>query len=156
MPKVKLYSMFTLKGDKDSIVYLKPSLYCLGKAEVTEEALHCSAEKSLPIASVEGRLVEEVRKNDTLIIVGETEAEKTTNYPSIYSMLDFVVTVRSLASPNQGSSCCYCHKRVAEECDVQLGQEVGFAIRFEDVTSSSTRIKYMTDGLLLRTQDREE
>lgn len=41
-------------------------------------------------------------------------------------------------------------KRVAEECEVELGQKVGYSIRFEDVTSSSTRIKYMTDGLLLR------
>lgn len=41
-------------------------------------------------------------------------------------------------------------KRVAEECNVELGQKVGYSIRFEDATSSSTRIKYMTDGLLLR------
>jgi ATP-dependent RNA helicase DHX8/PRP22 len=41
-------------------------------------------------------------------------------------------------------------KRVAEECGVQLGQRVGYSIRFEDTTSGSTRIKYMTDGLLLR------
>lgn len=41
-------------------------------------------------------------------------------------------------------------KRVAEECGVELGQKVGYSIRFEDVTSSATRIKYMTDGLLLR------
>lgn len=41
-------------------------------------------------------------------------------------------------------------KRVAEECGVEVGQRVGYSIRFEDVTSSLTRIKYMTDGLLLR------
>ena len=41
-------------------------------------------------------------------------------------------------------------KRVAEECGVQLGQKVGYSVRFDDVTSRSTRIKYMTDGLLLR------
>lgn len=41
-------------------------------------------------------------------------------------------------------------KRVAEECDVELGQRVGYSIRFDDTTSSSTRLKYMTDGLLLR------
>lgn len=41
-------------------------------------------------------------------------------------------------------------KRVAEECGVPLGQKVGYAIRFEDVTSGQTKIKYMTDGLLLR------
>ena len=32
----------------------------------------------------------------------------------------------------------------------QLGQEVGYSIRFEDVTSATTRIKYLTDGMLLR------
>ena len=37
-------------------------------------------------------------------------------------------------------------KRVAEEYGCQLGQEVGYTIRFEDCTSPSTKIKYMTDG----------
>ena len=41
-------------------------------------------------------------------------------------------------------------KRVAEETHTKLGGLVGYAIRFEEVTSSSTRIKYMTDGMLLR------
>lgn len=41
-------------------------------------------------------------------------------------------------------------KRVAEEFGCQLGQEVGYTIRFEDCTSPSTRIKYMTDGMLMR------
>ncbi|CAL5388113.1 unnamed protein product [Camellia sinensis] len=41
-------------------------------------------------------------------------------------------------------------KWVAEECGVELGQKVGYSVRFDDMTSSSTRIKYMTDGFLLR------
>ena len=41
-------------------------------------------------------------------------------------------------------------KRVSEEMGVELGKEVGYAIRFEDCTSSDTIIKYMTDGVLLR------
>ena len=40
--------------------------------------------------------------------------------------------------------------RVAEEMKCKLGQEVGYSIRFEDVTSSATKIKFLTDGLLLR------
>lgn len=40
--------------------------------------------------------------------------------------------------------------RVAEEMGCILGEEVGYSIRFEDVTSPKTRIKYMTDGMLLR------
>ena len=41
-------------------------------------------------------------------------------------------------------------KRVAEEMDVRLGHEVGYSIRFEDMTSPKTIIKYMTDGMMLR------
>lgn len=41
-------------------------------------------------------------------------------------------------------------KRVSEEYGCRLGQEVGYTIRFEDCTSPETKIKYMTDGMLLR------
>lgn len=41
-------------------------------------------------------------------------------------------------------------KRVSEEMDVFLGQEVGYTIRFEDKTTPRTLLKYMTDGMLLR------
>lgn len=41
-------------------------------------------------------------------------------------------------------------KRVAEEMDVVLGEEVGYSIRFEDLSGPKTVLKYMTDGMLLR------
>lgn len=40
--------------------------------------------------------------------------------------------------------------RVAEEMGCKLGSDVGYTIRFEDCTSERTKIKYMTDGMLLR------
>ncbi len=44
-------------------------------------------------------------------------------------------------------------RRVAEERAVELGGEVGYAVRFEDRTSSSTRIKYLTGEQLLAASD---
>eukprot|EP01059_Diplonema_ambulator_P033190 TRINITY_DN681_c1_g1_i2.p1 TRINITY_DN681_c1_g1~~TRINITY_DN681_c1_g1_i2.p1 ORF type:complete len:667 (+),score=249.44 TRINITY_DN681_c1_g1_i2:124-2124(+) len=41
-------------------------------------------------------------------------------------------------------------KRVAEEVGCELGDKVGYSIRFEDCTSEGTLVKYMTDGVLLR------
>ena len=41
-------------------------------------------------------------------------------------------------------------KRVAEECGCRLGEEVGYTIRFEDLTTPQTVIEFMTDGMLLR------
>lgn len=40
--------------------------------------------------------------------------------------------------------------RVAQEMDVNLGEEVGYTIRFEDKSSFKTKLKYLTDGMLLR------
>ncbi|RAL38332.1 hypothetical protein DM860_002310 [Cuscuta australis] len=107
--------------------------------------------RSLPIASVEKRLVEEVRKNDTLIIVGETGSGKTTQLPQYLYYGGFCRGggVIGITQPRRVAAISVA-KRVAEENGVALGQRVGYAIRFEDVTSNSTMIKYMTDGLLLR------
>ncbi|KAF3970244.1 hypothetical protein CMV_006041, partial [Castanea mollissima] len=98
--------------------------------------------KSLPVASVEKRLVDEVRKNDTLIIV---------ELPQFLFNAGFCRDGRTIGitQPRRVAAVTVA-KRVAEECDVQLGQRVGYSIRFDDTTSGSTRIKYMTDGLLLR------
>ncbi|XVE91626.1 hypothetical protein REPUB_Repub01dG0026400 [Reevesia pubescens] len=107
--------------------------------------------KSLPIASVERRLIEEVRKHDILIIVGETGSGKTTQIPQFLFNAGFCRDGKTIGvtQPRRVAAVTVA-KRVAEECGVELGQKVGYSIRFEDVTSSSTRIKYMTDGLLLR------
>ena len=41
-------------------------------------------------------------------------------------------------------------KRVAEEVGCQLGEDVGYSIRFEDRTCDKTKVKFVTDGVLLR------
>ncbi|CAL5334888.1 unnamed protein product [Camellia sinensis] len=78
------------------------------------------------------------QENDILIMVGEAGSRKTTR--------DSVVMGRSLGSLNLDALA----KWVAEECGVELGQKVGYSVRFDDMTSSSTRVKYMTDGFLSR------
>ncbi|KAG8371749.1 hypothetical protein BUALT_Bualt13G0120400 [Buddleja alternifolia] len=107
--------------------------------------------KSLPIAAVEKKLLEEVSNNDILIIVGETGSGKTTQLPQYLFNGGFCRNggTIGITQPRRVAAVTVA-KRVAEECGVTLGQKVGYAVRFEDETSSSTRIKYMTDGLLLR------
>ncbi|XP_022985184.1 pre-mRNA-splicing factor ATP-dependent RNA helicase DEAH10 [Cucurbita maxima] len=107
--------------------------------------------KSLPVASVEHLLIQEVHRNDTLVIVGETGSGKTTQIPQFLFNAGFCRDGKAIGvtQPRRVAAVTVA-KRVSEECGVEVGQKVGYSIRFEDVTSSSTRIKYMTDGLLLR------
>ncbi|RYR25259.1 hypothetical protein Ahy_B02g058935 [Arachis hypogaea] len=107
--------------------------------------------KSIPKASVEKRLIEKVQKNDISIIVGETGSGKTTQIPQFLFGAGFCHDgkVIGITHPRCVAAITVV-KRVAEECGVELGQKVGYYVRFDDTTSSSTRIKYMTDGLLLR------
>ncbi|KAJ4851210.1 Pre-mRNA-splicing factor ATP-dependent RNA helicase DEAH10 [Turnera subulata] len=105
----------------------------------------------LPIAPVKQRLIEEVKKHGVLIIVGETGSGKTTQIPQFLFDAGFCLNgqVIGVTQPRRVAAVTVA-KRVAEECGVELGQMVGYSIRFDDKTSASTRIKYMTDGLLLR------
>lgn len=41
-------------------------------------------------------------------------------------------------------------KRVSDEMNCQLGDRVGYSIRFEDCITANTQIKYLTEGILIR------
>ena len=41
-------------------------------------------------------------------------------------------------------------QRVSQEMNTDVGAVVGYTVRFEDVTSENTKLKYLTDGMLLR------
>ncbi|GBG74498.1 hypothetical protein CBR_g18908 [Chara braunii] len=107
--------------------------------------------KLLPIACAEGRIVEELKKHDMLIIVGETGSGKTTQVPQFLLSAGFGRSGRMIGvtQPRRVAAISVA-SRVAAEMGVHVGGKVGYSIRFEDVTSPATAIKYMTDGMLLR------
>ena len=87
-----------------------------------------------------------------LVFVGETGSGKTTQIPQFVLFDDLPHFDNKLVACTQPRrvAAMSVAQRVANEMDVQLGEEVGYSIRFEDVTSSKTILKYMTDGMLLR------
>jgi ATP-dependent RNA helicase DHX8/PRP22 len=106
--------------------------------------------ESLPVYNFRTQLIQAVRDNQILIVVGETGSGKTTQMTQYLAESGFTNEGMIGCTQPRRVAAVSVAKRVSEEVGCQLGQEVGYTIRFEDCTSPSTRIKYMTDGMLQR------
>uniref|UniRef100_A0A6N2MWM8 RNA helicase n=1 Tax=Salix viminalis TaxID=40686 RepID=A0A6N2MWM8_SALVM len=95
----------------------------------------------LPIVQFEDKIMKTVEDNAVVVIIGETGSGKSTQLSQMLHRRGY--TKSGIVAVTQP-------RRVAAELGVTLGEEVGYAIRFEDRTSDLTRIKYLTDGVLLR------
>ncbi|XP_027071332.1 probable pre-mRNA-splicing factor ATP-dependent RNA helicase DEAH2 isoform X1 [Coffea eugenioides] len=112
--------------------------------------------KTLPVWQQKNDFLKALGENQTLILVGETGSGKTTQIPQ------FVLEAIEIESADKRRkymigctqprrvAAMSVSRRVAEEMDVTIGEEVGYSIRFEDCSSARTVLKYLTDGMLLR------
>ncbi|KMU80003.1 pre-mRNA-splicing factor ATP-dependent RNA helicase prp16 [Coccidioides immitis RMSCC 3703] len=107
--------------------------------------------KSLPIYQFRDELLQAVADHQIIIIVGETGSGKTTQIPQYLHEAGYTKGGMKIGctQPRRVAAMSVA-ARVAEEMGVKVGNEVGYAIRFEDATSDKTILKYMTDGMLLR------
>ncbi|KAK3188210.1 hypothetical protein Dsin_027771 [Dipteronia sinensis] len=104
----------------------------------------------LPIFSVREELLQVIRENQVIVVVGETGSGKTTQLTQYLHEDEYTTNgVVGCTQPRRVAAMSVA-KRVSEEMETELGDKVGYAIRFEDVTGPNTIIKYMTDGVLLR------
>jgi pre-mRNA-splicing factor ATP-dependent RNA helicase DHX15/PRP43 len=108
--------------------------------------------RELPVHQQRTEFLKLYQESQILVFVGETGSGKTTQIPQfvLFDDLPHIDGKMVACTQPRRVAAMSVAQRVAEEMDVQLGQEVGYSIRFEDKTSSSTLLKYMTDGMLLR------
>lgn len=105
--------------------------------------------ESLPVSQRAEEISALITANQVVIVAGETGSGKTTQLPKIcleaglgrFGMIGHTQP-RRLAARAVSS-------RLAEELQVEAGQEVGFQVRFTDQVSDHTLVKVMTDGILL-------
>ena len=107
--------------------------------------------QSLPIFDFRSGLLEAIADHQVLIVVAETGSGKTTQLPQYLHEAGYTKGGMKIGctQPRRVAAMSVA-ARVADEMGVRLGQEVGYSIRFEDMTSDKTALKYMTDGMLLR------
>ncbi|KAK6932640.1 LOW QUALITY PROTEIN: Helicase-associated domain [Dillenia turbinata] len=106
----------------------------------------------LPVYKYRTAILYLVETHATTIIVGETGSGKTTQIPQFLKEAGWADGGRVIACTQPRRLAVQAvASRVAEEMGVKLGEEVGYTIRFEDVTNpDATRVKFLTDGVLLR------
>jgi pre-mRNA-splicing factor ATP-dependent RNA helicase DHX38/PRP16 len=114
--------------------------------------------RTLPAYAERENLVRTIMENQVTIVIGETGSGKTTQlaqflYEEGLGSNIATTGIRNMIACTQPRrvAAMSVAKRVSEEMDVKLGDEVGYTIRFEDRTNpKKTIIKYMTEGILLR------
>ncbi|MGA2854430.1 MAG: ATP-dependent RNA helicase, partial [Verrucomicrobiota bacterium] len=104
----------------------------------------------LPIYDIERDIIARLKSDRRLILSAPTGSGKSTQVPQMllrHGMLGngqvVILQPRRLATRLLAA-------RVAQELNVKLGDEVGYQIRFENVTSAKTKIRFVTEGVLLR------
>ncbi|KAK0532280.1 hypothetical protein OC834_002666 [Tilletia horrida] len=108
----------------------------------------------LPIARQRDELLYMIERFPVLIVIGQTGCGKTTQIPQYLHEAGWAPASSSLSiactQPRRISAVSVA-SRVATEVGSVLGDEVGYTIRFEDLSHPTrTRIRYMTDGMLFR------
>ncbi|WP_461171786.1 ATP-dependent RNA helicase HrpA [Arthrobacter sp. Z1-9] len=118
--------------------------------------LHISYPAELPVSERREDLMAAIAANQVTIIAGETGSGKTTQIPKM--CLELGLGENGLIGHTQPRRLAArtVAERIAEELGVDLGQEVGFQVRFTGEVSRNTKVKLMTDGILLAEIQRDK
>ena len=106
--------------------------------------------KNLPIYSHREKILELVKENKVTVLVGETGSGKTTQIPQYLMEGGYTESGKVGVTQPRRVAAMSVASRVSYEMKTKIGHQVGYSIRFEDCTSEFTKIKYLTDGMLLK------
>lgn len=109
----------------------------------------------LPITEKRNLIVEAVRQHQVLVITGETGSGKSTQIPKMCMEAGQGQQKMIGCTQPRRIAAITLANRVAEELGPDGARWVGYKIRFQDRTARTTRIKFMTDGILLAEAQRD-
>ncbi|MBG6083654.1 ATP-dependent RNA helicase HrpA [Zhihengliuella flava] len=121
-------------------------------------ALTLTYPESLPVSARREDITEAIRENQVVVIAGETGSGKTTQLPKMVHEVLEAERAGQKSARRRGQightqprriAARSVAERLAEETGVKIGEEIGYQVRFTGEVSRATRIKVMTDGILL-------
>ena len=108
------------------------------------------APRDLPIYELEDALVASLRGQGRLIVQAPTGSGKSTQIPQMLLRHGFLDGGEVVVLQPRRLAARMLAKRVAEEVGAPLGDVVGYQIRLESKVSAKTRVRFVTEGILLR------
>lgn len=152
----------TLSGQPDKALSSLQRLHAEARAELARIEQRCTSlprptiPSELPIAEYADEVVRRIQDHPVIILSGETGSGKSTQLPKLCLLAGLGSSGWIGCTQPRRVAAQSVSRRIAEELGVVWGEEVGCQIRFDDRTSNKTRIKLMTDGILLNAiqQDR--
>ncbi|WP_246284068.1 ATP-dependent RNA helicase HrpA [Gordonia asplenii] len=104
----------------------------------------------LPVSAAREKIAAAIAEHQVVVVAGETGSGKTTQLPKI--CLELGRGVRGAIGHTQPRriAASSVAARIADETSTELGDAVGYSVRFADKTGADTLVKVMTDGILLR------
>ena len=135
------------KGDSQYAGHLKKNK---GSSKFSQSKTLREQRQYLPAFACRDDLMRAIRENQVIVVIGETGSGKTTQLCQFLHEEGYTdYGLVGCTQPRRVAAMSVA-KRVSEEMESPLGGTVGYSIRFEDCTSRDTKIKYMTDGVMLR------
>ncbi len=104
----------------------------------------------LPIYEIEDQIISRLKSDRRLILSAPTGSGKSTQVPQMLLNHGFLDAGQVVILQPRRLAARLLAARVAQELGVKLGEEVGYQIRFENCTSAKTKIRFVTEGVLLR------
>jgi ATP-dependent RNA helicase DHX37/DHR1 len=128
----------------------KPAFYVTVKRHPEMQ----QARSKLPMFSEEQQVMEAIGANDVIVLCGATGCGKSTQLPQFlfeagYGHEQGVPGMIGCTQPRRVAAITTA-KRIAKELNMPLGKQVGFQVRYEKRIEKDTKIKVMTDGILLK------
>lgn len=103
----------------------------------------------LPVSEKKELIADIIDKHQVVIVAGETGSGKTTQLPKICMALGRGIQGLIGHTQPRRLAACSVANRIAEELGTQLGECIGYKVRFSDKLGENTQVKLMTDGILL-------
>ncbi|MAE21137.1 MAG: ATP-dependent RNA helicase HrpA, partial [Pseudomonas sp.] len=120
-----------------------------------QQAVTLNFPSSLPVSEKRDDIIRLIREHQVVVIAGETGSGKTTQLPKMCIEAGLGVYGRIGHTQPRRLAARSVAQRIADEMQCELGTVVGYQVRFTDQSNDATRIKVMTDGILLAQTQRD-